>query len=353
MRPKVFLIMAITFILFLIQPHSLQAFGQNSGRKPVSKKVLKIMKKADKRLKQNKMEQALVLYQEAIHLEKEYASPYFGIALIYTSQKKLKESLPFLEQAVKYRSNYTEAFTLLAKNLITLAVQHEQAKEREQMNYLYRKILQYPVIKNIEPLTFAKALFQVGVNLSQKKSYAPANSKFKEILTIPEIELKDLKIYAMTHFNLGVNLTQLNELKAAIRYLQKYITLQTENPSDKLLPIAHYALALNAYQLLEKEVEIIKQDKEGDKKRRIASLTKTNNALVNHLLKAIEGRPDIEQAYLTLGNFYYLALDLENSLKVYQQLAQKFPQSVDLPAYQNFIKELQKEIQKQKKGGNN
>ena len=339
MKRKVSWILAICLILFMIPTPGPQAGEQESGNaKPVSKKVKKIMKKADKRLKQNKMDQALALYQQAISLEKEYASPYYGIALIYTSQKKLKESLPFLEQAVKHRPNYAEALTLIANNLITLALQHERAGEQEQTNFLFRKILHYPVIKNIKPLTFAKALFQTGVSLSQK------------ILTIPEIELKDLRIYAMTHFNLGVNLTQLNELKQAIRYLQKYITLQTENPGDKLLPIAHYALALNAYQLLEKEIETIKQDKEGDKKRRIAKLAKTNQALANHLLKAIAGRPDIEQAYLTLGNFYYLALDLENSLKVYQQLAEKFPQSVDLAAYQNFIKELQKEIQKQKKG---
>lgn len=323
-------------------------FGSDQGR-PVSKKVQKIMKKADKRLKQNKMDKALALYQEAISLEKEYASPYYGIALIYTSRKKLKESLPFLEQAIKYRPNYAEAYTLLAKNGYTLAQQHEKAGEKEQASYLYRKILEYPVIKNIKPLTYARALFQTGVNLSQNKAYDKANTHFRDILSIPEIELKDLRMYAMTHFNLGVNLTQMNQLKEAIRFLQKYITLQTENPTDAYLPIAHYALALNAYQLFEKEVEAIKKDKEKNKKERIAQVAKINRAIANHLLKAIEGRPNIEQAYVTLGNFYYLALDLEDSLKVYQQLVEKFPQSSDRQAYQNFIKELQKEIQKANK----
>jgi tetratricopeptide (TPR) repeat protein len=347
MKSKITCILAASLMMFLLAATTAPAASSGSDQtRPVSKKVQKIMKKADKRLKQNKMDKALALYQQAISLEKEYASPYYGIALIYTSRKKIKESLPFLEQAVKYNPNYAEAYTLLAKNLFTLAQQHEKAGEKEQTNYLYRKILQYPVIKNVKPLTYARALFQTGVQLSQKKAFDKANSHFRDILTIPEIELKDLRIYAMTHFNLGVNLTQMNQLKQAIRFLQKYITLQTENPTDPLLPVAHYALALNGYQLFEKKVEAIKKDKDKNKKERIAQLARTNRAIANHLIKAIEGRPNIEQAYLTLGNFYYLALELEDSLKVYQQLVEKFPNSVDLPAYQNFIQELKKEIKK-------
>lgn len=80
--------------------------------------------------------------------------------------------------------------------------------------------------------------------------------------------------------------------------------------------------------------------KESDKK--ILSLATSAENIEGNLVFAIEKNPSLENAYVLLGNYYYLKKDIQNSIKYYKLLIEKFPGSADIEVYKVFLKDIEK-----------
>ena len=339
----------LLIFLFLFVQFVIQASAAGSGGKSVSKKALKLVKKADKNMKEENVDKAMELYKKAISIEPDYAAPHAGVGKILFNQNKFEEAAGSLGKAVKLDPDSSGAKDLLAQSLFFLGQTKTNEKKIKDANEYFLKILEIPGIETLDLEVLPKTLFLLGFNYSQLKDLNKSTEFFQKILEIPEIEKKDLKVFARANFNLGVNLTQLKKPEEARQYLLKYLVIQTENPTDPLLPIANFILGANSYSVLEKEAEKIKKDKSVKKpKTRISILAKTKSEIEKYLTRAIEMKPDIEQAYLTLGNYYYLCQNIKKALETYEKLIKTFPLSKDIATYHSFVDVLKKELSTKK-----
>ena len=59
--------------------------------------------------------------------------------------------------------------------------------------------------------------------------------------------------------------------------------------------------------------------------------------------KAIAARPELEDAYLVLGNYYYLSGDIDQAIVSYKSLLEKFAGSANKADYETFLKKLEAE----------
>jgi tetratricopeptide (TPR) repeat protein len=154
----------------------------------------------------------------------------------------------------------------------------------------------------------------------------------------------------MSLYLLGVVNSQLKEFQISTEYLLKYLELTMANPSDPFAPIANFLIGSNNFELLEKEVAPIKSDKEEKQKAtKIAALAKKHENIHAYLEKAIQLKPDLEPAYMQLGNYYYYCQDLEKAIRTYQALIEKFPTSPDTESYKKFLEGIEKQKEQLKK----
>ena len=345
MTTKKRILFVFVIFIFLNIQSVIQGSIDGGEEKSVSKKALKLMKKADKEMKAEMVDKALDLYKKVIYLAPDYALPYFRMGQIYFNQKNYEQAAGFLEKAVNRKVNYFEAIDVLAQSLFLVGQSRINARKITEANQYFQKIIEIQGIEKSGTVILPKALFMLGVNHSQLKDLKTSNGFFLKITQIPDIEKKDLKIFAITLFNLGVNLTQLNKPEEAEKYLIKYLVIQTENPTDQYIPIANLILGMNSYKLLEKKLEEIKKNNQiKNPKEKISILAKKKGKIETYLKKAIELRSDIEQAHVTLGNYYYLCQDIKKALDIYKTVIEKFPRSKNISAYHSFIEQLINEL---------
>ena len=132
-------LLVLVLMIFLFQGMAISA--ANSPAKEVSKKVLKLMNKAEKALGKNDVEKALESYNKVIQMAPEYAPAYYKIGRILMDQKKYGEAIANLEKSIK--------------------IDPESAETKQ---------------------FFAKGLFQVGKEAIAGKQFAKANSYFSNCI---------------------------------------------------------------------------------------------------------------------------------------------------------------------------
>jgi tetratricopeptide (TPR) repeat protein len=148
----------------------------------------------------------------------------------------------------------------------------------------------------------------------------------------------------MSLYLLGVINNQLKEFPTSTQYLLKYLELTVANPSDPFAPIANFLIGSNNFQLLEKEVAPIKNDpEEKQKATKIAAVAKKHENIQSYLAKAIQLKPELEPAYMQLGNYYYYCQDLEKAIRTYKTLIEKFTASPDIASYKKFLQGIEKQ----------
>ena len=75
----------------------------------------------------------------------------------------------------------------------------------------------------------------------------------------------------------------------------------------------------------------------------IATAAKASTGIQPNLAKAIELKPDLEDAFIDLGNYFFYCQDFDNSLKTYNDLITKFPTSPSIITYKSFMQNIEKE----------
>jgi tetratricopeptide (TPR) repeat protein len=258
-----------------------------------------------------------------------------------------------------------------------------QKQHFEKSNEFFAKFLKIPNIETITKKQFEHVLYLVGLNSCFLKEFDKSIEYFTKYVNISGIETSSAPWFLVANYMLGLDYNYLNQSEKSNTYLQKFIELN-KDPANQQLPLAYLLIGSNNYTDLETQIKkfgkekIDEFNKEGDSinadtkmkpKEKDAAVVKHNEKkvqvyaeinkqqcqmaldrkdIVPNLQKAIELRPDLEDAYVNLGNYYYLAGDLENGLKTYKIIKEKFPNSLNLAAYNNFIQKIEKEISAKK-----
>lgn len=381
MTKKISVVLVFLFFLFAaVMPTA----AEQPDQKTV-KKIEKLIKKGDAQANKKEFDKAFETFNKALELSTDYAPTYFAIGKAYNIQKNFDTSIENLQKAVQLDPNFSPALDLLTKTLIGIAQEKAAQKKLAEANSYYAKMLEIPGIENSAKEQRATALFQLGVNYSALNNPVKSNEYLLKLLAIPDLaafdktkyvsasyqaganffnlaKLKEanqyladlmkmpglkeefLRIYSMSLYLLGVINNQLKEFPTSTQYLLKYLELTAANPSDPFAPIANFLIGSNNFQLLEKEVAPIKNDpEEKQKATKIAAVAKKHENIQSYLAKAIQLKPELEPAYMQLGNYYYYCQDLEKAIQTYKTLVEKFAASPDIDSYKKFLQGIEKQ----------
>lgn len=331
----------IIVVVFVVSCASLIA--QEKKEETVSKKAVRLMKKADKALESKEYDKAVEMYQKVIEMEPAYAPPHLKVGLILKEQKKYGEAASSLEKALQLQSQYPEAVNAIVETLYLLAQDMMAKKDLDKANELYLKIVGFSDVNEPGKHIQTQVYYQLGVNYYTLKKPAESNKYFTKFIETPGVETDYNATFIVANYILGVNYFQLKHYEQSNEYLMKFLELHKDKESHKQwVPLAHFLIGSNGFELLKKEVDKKeKTDIEG-----ISKLAKGDNIIVPHLSKAIELGLILEQIYLTLGNYYYYCRDVENAIKNYKLLIEKFPDSPDISSYSDFLEQLEKDKEK-------
>ncbi len=382
MIKKISLILILIVMLLLVM--TVMVNGADQPDKKTLKKITKLMKKGDKYAEKDQLDKAFETYNKVLELSTEYAPVYLAMAQVYEKQKKFDDAIKNLEKAIKIQPDSTPAINMLTKILITMGGQLASRNQVEKSNEYFLKVLEIPGVKDSANEQLNQAIFQLGLNYSRLNNPAKSNEYLLKLLELPGLETIDkekfvkasyqiganyftlkkfekaveclskvikidglktgfLRVYTLSHFLAGLNTSQLQKYKESNEYFIEYLDVTQNNPSDPYRPTVNYLMGSNNYELLQKEIAVIKNDKKKDIRERVAQLAKGEKNIQPYLSKAIELNPNLEPAYLLLGNYYFLCQDYENAMQAYRTLIEKFPDSQDINTYKNFLKGIEKE----------
>jgi len=336
----------IAFALALCLGFALTLAAVDQLPKPQSKAALKKMEKAEKAIKGKDLDAALALYKEVIEMEPTYAVAYFTSAQLLRSKADFDAAISNYEKALEINPGFTAALNEYVRTLLILSQKAVEGRDFQKGNGFYEKIMNIKNIEATHPKELQHAAYQSGSIAYNLQDFKKSVVAFERFLAIPEIEKAAPANYALAHYMLGLNHTRLTQPELANPYLEKFIAGPQSETTTPWLPLSYYMLANNNYLTLDKEVTRIKEDKTGDALAKfdlIAVAAKANTGIQPNLLKTIELKPDLEDAFVKLGNYYFFCQDFDNALKTYNDLIAKFPTSSDLSSYKSFMKNIEKE----------
>lgn len=312
--------------------------------KPANKEAAKKIEQAQKAVKKKDLDAALALMQDVAKLEPNFAPTYLLTGAIYMMKKDYTQALAQYEKALEIKPDYSEAIVDYASLLNSLG--HEksnQSKPQEAYGY-YSRIIKIPNLVNLHKNVFIEACFNTGISAFQAQQFEPAVEAFKRLLAVPGVSTDAQQHYTLTQYMLGVNLSMTGMAEESSTYLKKYLDLVGGDTANPYAPVAAYLIAKNEYTLLEEEVGKARKDESiTDKRGHVKGLAQAKSDIPKLIEKALAGNPDIEDAYVVLGNYYYLGGDLDKAIAAYKNLVQKFSTSPAAADYKGFLQKLEEE----------
>lgn len=384
--------LVLVVMLFFIQGAVLNAAPQD-----IPKKAVKYVTKGDKALGKQKFEDALEYYEKAIKVAPTYALAYIGKFKVYMQQNKKADAEKVLVDASAKDPQAMELKKALLGFYFDEGKAAYKAQQFSKSNGYFEKILAIPGIKDMQPNHLTNVYFNCGMNYMRMKNLKKSNNFFEKFLAQPDINIFDKKIQIQITYQVGINYYGMKNSKKSVEYflklleftdletqfpqyyttayymvglnshlgkdhakadeyLKKFLEIaaaatdpQIQNQVQQLLPLANFFLGTSKMEILQKEVAKVTGDKEvKDPVKATAELANKVPEIETYLKKAIELHPKLEPAYMHLGNYYYYANKVKESVATYNQLISLFPNSPDLPKYKEFMKSIQNP--KDKKG---
>jgi tetratricopeptide (TPR) repeat protein len=334
---KKFFIWAIIF--------SFMAFALlGSLPKPATKAALKKMEKAEKAFKNKEFDNALLLYKEVMQLEPNYAPAYLLSAIVNRAKLNFEQAILQLEKAIEIQPEFPQAVLEYVSLLNQLAYDMNKKQQPEKASEYYAKIVKLPNLEKVAKKSLIEADFNLGVSYFQTQKIDLSVEAFTRLLALPGIETEGKNYYNLAQYMLGLDFNILNKYADSSTYLKKYLELTSTEAPGSFTPIAYYLLAKNSYSLLEKKIEAAKGDKSVNNfKQKVQELAKAETDIEQQLQKALALNAAIEDAYVVLGNFYYMCQDLDKTINTYKTLIEKFPASQAVNDYKVFLKKLEDE----------
>jgi tetratricopeptide (TPR) repeat protein len=337
---------AVAAVMFLAGAWCVFAAQQNLPR-PSSKECLELMEKGEKAVKAKQLDAALTCYSDVMKREPNYAPAYLKAAIVCSMKQDNDQALSLLEKAVQVKPDFTaasESYVKLANHVAhNLNVENQPAKA---VAY-YARIVNMPGVDKMPKNALTDALYNMGVSAFQGRLYDQSVEAFMRLAAIPNIEIDAKQNATFAQYMLGLDFSILNKPEDAQPHLAKYVEMADTEATKTYIPTAHYMLGKNEYAIVDKEVETIKNDKAvANVEAKAKDVAAKHAAILDHMQQAIAGNPGIEDAYVVLGNYYYLSGDLDNAMKAYQTLIEKFPSSTGLSDYQAFLKRIEERKKK-------
>lgn len=346
------IVVILVMMAFLLQGMSLVA--KDEAEKKVPKKVMKFLKKGDKAIKKQDLAKALEMFKKALELDPNVALTHMKLAGLAHQQKRVDDMLKHLEMALKIDPNNPTAVKSLSMTWFTQGRKEFQQQQFSKANDLFKKILELPGVAESQKKIYTQVHYFLGLSYFTLQKSSEAKDYFSKLIAIPNIETEAVQLYSIGNYMLGVICNQTQKLEESTQYLTKYLELNKDATNNQYVPLAMFLIGSNNYDLLDAQVSKIKKEMEAKKakpakiKEKITSLAKAQNNIVPHLTKAIELKPDLESAYLKLGNFYYLSQDFANAKEIYNKMIAKFPTSQDISTYKKFLDTIEKQMKKGK-----
>lgn len=336
---------AVFTLCLFIALAGLSAAESKPMPKPANKDAIKKMEKAEKAIKNKEFDKAQALLQEIIQLEPTYAPAYYFNGAIHRMKKENDQALAMLEKAVQLQPDLTLAINEYAFLLSSLAHDMNAQNQPAKAVDYYARIVVLPGLENTQKPLLIESCFNMGISAFQAQTYEKSNEAFNRLLAIPGIETDSKQNYALAQYLMGLNFSFLNKPEDSNLHLLKFLELAPTAPADQYVPLAAYLVGKNEYSQLTEEISKVKNDPAAasDLRVRVQNLAKSHIRIQEMLLKTLAIKTDIEDAYVVLGNYYYLARDLDQAIATYKVLIEKNPASPTLADYQNFLKNLENE----------
>jgi len=313
----------------------------------IPKKALKLEKKADKATKKKEYDKAMELYKQALEIHQDMETVHYKIAYLFALKNNYKEAINELYTTLKINKDNENA----KKLLINLSIKYSNSllKQRkiEEANKFYIKISSLEGINDLDAKYAVEIKYWIGFTYFQLQKPEKANEYLQKFITSVDVKVNFPKLFSTANYLLGLNYTQANDIDNSNKYLSAFIEINKEDKQNIYLGIAKYLIAKNNFNILKEKIRNIEKVrtranlKESDKK--ILALTNSCKDIEDNLLFAIEIKPDLEDAYVLLGNFYYLKKNLDNSIKYYKLLVEKFSSSPDVEIYKVFLKDIERQ----------
>jgi len=338
MTKKLIALMAVVLVLFT------WVGAEQKLPKPANKEAAKKMDQAQKAVKKQDLDGALTLMKEVADMEPDFAPAYLLIGAIYGMKKDFDQALTHYEKSIEIKPDYSEAIAEYANLLNSMGHERSrQSKPQEAYGY-YSRIVKIPNLEKTNKNVLIEACFNTGISAFQSQQFEPAIEAFSKLMGIPGVETDARQHYVLTQYMLGVNLSMTGKPEESNTYLNKYIELVSAEAGNPYAPVATYLTAKNEYALLEAEVEKAKKDdKITDKRAHVKGLAQAKSSIPKLVEKALAGNPDIEDAHVVLGNYYYLGGDLDQAIATYKNLVEKFATSPAVADYKDFLQKLEEE----------
>jgi tetratricopeptide (TPR) repeat protein len=312
--------------------------------KPATKEASKLMEKAEKAIKAKDLDGALAYYTEVQKLEPTYAPAYLTAAQVYRLKQDDESALSSLEKAVQANPEFAWGVDAYAQLLSEKGRQMSaQGKPAASLPY-FSRLVAIPEFEKTHKSAFIEGLFNLGISAFQARQFDASVEAFTKLMTVPDVAVAAKPSFLLAQYMLGFNLSLLDKPEEANGYLRKYVELVVTEPGTNFAPVADYMIAKNEYALLDKKVAKLRADKEATDVMAKVKVMAAEYANIPELLeKAIAAKPDLEDAYLVLGNYHYLAGNLDQAIATYKSLLEKFAGSASKAEYESFLKKLEEE----------
>ena len=279
--------------------------AQEKLPKPANKEAGKLMEKAEKAVKNKDLDGALAMYLEVQKLEPAYAPAFLTAAMVYRMKQDDENALANLEKAVQADPAFARGVDGYAQLLAEKArLASTQGRPAEAMPY-FTRLLAIPGLETSHKPQYIDGLFNMGVCAFQARKFDASVESFTKLLAVADVATTAKPSYVLAHYMMGFNLSLLDKAEEANGYLRTYVELAAAETANNFAPVAEYMIAKNEYALLDKKMATVRADKEEtDVMGKVRTLAAEYANIPELLGKAIAAKPDLEDAYLVLGNYH-------------------------------------------------
>lgn len=291
-----------------------------------------------------KYQEAIKKCEEAIKIAPNYAHSYLTIGMIYSDLGQYDKSDSFLDKAAALDANLQNLVKSLKGTNKTL--RGMSSKERQAYEETIKKFsAEITIPEGLLP-TKEKELVREGESYLEEGRYDEAIEKFKEASKINPR-------YALAYFQLGIAYSYKGyyneantawdkaikldpELNSKVSDLKKMNQqLQSMTPEEKRSYQKWFKDEKAKELLPAEERERLKKAKKyyndgllalGDAE--LNGIKEKYDEAITNFKKALELKPDYEEAYLGLGDAYYAQKLYPQAVEVYRRLTAQTPQSI-------------------------
>jgi tetratricopeptide (TPR) repeat protein len=303
-------------------------------KKP-SKKVSKLMMKAQKAIEEKQTDQAIDLLRQVISLEPGNAMVRHNLGVLLHEKGQTDEAIASFEEALRLQPDYQRAQLALRQVLFEVGKAAMGMQKFDKSNEYLLKLRDLPYIytgKENDNL-LALARFYLGYNFFNLKQYPQAQANFELCQAMEGLEMENLELYANATYFLGMIDYIKNQYQNSCYNFKKYLKLYVAmEKKPEFFAHANYFVGANLFRILEANLA------KGD----IARIAESAAEILPYLNVAVENKLVVEDAYVMLGNCHVYLKDYDKAIAAYQRLCELFPQSPQLKNYQAFLQELQK-----------